>query len=495
MKRGICRRNYGLAVTSHNFPALQKAPVGQHHPVIGLHPDHSLKKSVYMNRTIQQVTTLLIAALCFSTIVTQAQPISKASTDSARVWIQQHSTPVSTNSYKPFIKQLSSALHVMETKQVVGLGEGTHGTSEFQTVRAYITRYLCTEKGFRVVCLENSYGWCVELNNYVQTGQGNLDTLMKKNLLGMWQNAEIRSLLEWMKQYNHSHKAKLQLAGMDYSETSTSARIIQSFVQKINNTALSVMTDSLLTRAAYMDAAYSDFNNAKSTYAWKDVLDNGVKAYELNLRIKKTLDSLKQEVTTRLSADEVKSLYTALYNTELAYYSIYKPVKENVDASRDEIMANMVKRIKEDNGGAKTIVWAHNAHMAKGKVFEEDNNGGGTGSFLESYYPGAYYVLGTGTLGGTFSATSDRFILSTSAFKSYPLNKADANSWEEVISSTGTGSVFINAQDEQYPLPALPLRFTGYGHTQKGAFVNSRLNKLFDGFLFIPATQATHIQQ
>lgn len=448
-----------------------------------------------MNRTIQQVTALLVAALSFSTVGTQAQPVNKESTDSARVWIQQHSTPINISGYKQFIKQLSPALHAMETKQVVGLGEGTHGTGEFQTVRAYITRYLCSEKGFRIVCLENSYGWCVELNNYIQTGKGNLDTLMKKNLLGMWQNAEIRSLLEWMKEYNQSHKAKLQLAGMDYSETSTSARLVQAFAQKLNKATLTVMTDSLLTRAAYMDAAYSDFNNAKSVYQWKDVLDNGVKAYELNLHIKGALDSMKQELSTHLSPEEVKGLYTALYNTELAYYSIYKPVKENVDASRDEIMANMVKRIKEDNGGAKTIIWAHNAHMAKGKVFEEDSNGGGTGSFLESYYPGAYYVLGTGTLGGTFSATTDRFIVNTSPFKSYPLNKADANSWEAVINSTSRGSVFIDAQDAQYPLPALPLRFTGYGHTQKGAFVNSRLNKLFDGFLFIPVTQATHIQQ
>ena len=448
-----------------------------------------------MMKRITAITATLYVLITGLVTSTQAQPVKKEATDSARVWIQQHSTPIDISNYKQFIKQLSPALHVMQTKQVVGLGEGTHGTSEFQIVRAYITRYLCSEKGFRIVCLENSYGWCVELNNYIQTGQGNLDTLMKKNLLGMWQNAEIRSLLQWMKEYNLFHQEKLQLAGMDYSETSTNARIMQAFVQKMNNAALAAMTDSLLTRAGYMDAAYSDFNNAKSVYQWKDVLDNGVKAYELTLRIKGALDSLKQEGATRLSNEEAKRLHTALYNSELAYYSIYKPVKEKVDASRDEIMAAMVKRIKEDNAGAKAIIWAHNAHMAKGKVFGDDNNGGGTGSFLESYYPGAYYVLGTGTLGGTFSATSDRFIVNTSLFKSYSLNKAEAGSWEQVISSTGTGSLFIDAQDQQYPLPALPLRFTGYGHAQKNAFVNTRLNKLFDGFLFIPSTQATHIQQ
>lgn len=446
-----------------------------------------------MNRTA--ITTALCVAITGLAISTQAQSISKSSTDSARTWIQQHSTAIDISSYQPFVQQMAPALHTMETQQVVGLGEGTHGTSEFQTVRAYITRYLCSEKGFRIVCLENSYGWCVALNNYIHTGKGNLDTLMKNNLLGMWQNAETRSLIEWMKEYNRSHKNKLELTGIDYSETSTNAHLLQPLINKMNKAALTAMADSLLTRAAYMDAAYSDFNHAKPTYKWNDVMDNGVKAYELTQRLKAALDSIKQELATRLSPEEIKALYTTLYNSEQAYYSIYKPVKEKQEASRDEIMAAMVKRIKEDNGGAKAIVWAHNAHMAKGKVFGDDSNGGGTGSFLESYYPGGYYVLGTGTLGGTFSATTDRFIVSTSGFKSYALNKATDNSWEQVISSTGNGSIFIDTRDKQYPLPALPLRFTGYGHAQRGDFVNTRLNNLFDGFLFIPTTQATHIQQ
>jgi len=434
----------------------------------------------------------LFIALC--TIHVNAQPVKQSATDSAVAWIQQHETPIHAGNYEQFVSNMKPVWKVMEVQEVVGLGEGTHGTSEFQTVRDHITRYLCTEKAFTIVCLENSYGWCVELNKYVQTGQGDLDTLMKHNLLGMWQNAEIRSLLQWMKQYNQTHRKKLQIAGMDYSETATNARLLKPMVQKLNNTTLNTMTDSLLIRATFMDAAYSDFNNAKPAYKWNDVMNNGVKAYELARQMKATLDSMQPELTARLSGAEMKILYTLLYNSEQAYYSIYKPVKEKVEVSRDEIMANMVKRIRENHAGAKAIVWAHNAHLAKGKIFG-DNNGGGSGSFLESFYPGKYYVVGTGTAEGTFSATADRFIVNTSAFKNYPLHKAQDGTWEQVINSTGKGAVFIDARDKNYPLPLLPLRFTGYGFAQRGDFVDSRLNKLFDGFIFIPATQATHMQQ
>lgn len=442
---------------------------------------------------------ITIVSLCVlltgATLNTTAQQITQAAKDSARTWIQQHQSSVDINTYKAFKQQMKPILNNMAASQVVGLGEGTHGTSEFQTVRSWITRYLCEEKGFSVVSLENSYGWCVELNKYIQTGEGNLDTLMQQNLLGMWQNTEIKELLQWMQQYNQTHKNKIQLAGIDYSETSTNARIIQAITGRLNNPALAAMVDTLLIRARFMDAAYADMNASKPSYQWKDILDNGVKAYEVTLRIKAALDSLRSQLQQHLTGMAIQTVYTTLYNCELAYYSIYRPVKERKEASRDEAMAKMVKRIAEDQQGAKVVVWAHNAHLAKERIFGDESNGGGTGMYLNEYFPGNYRVIGTGTAGGTYSSTTDRFIVNTSRFKSDSLTDAINSSWEELLRSINNKACFIDTRDNQYPLPALPLRFTGYGHSDKKDFVAGRINKLFDGFIFIPVTRATHIVQ
>ncbi|NII25103.1 erythromycin esterase family protein [Pseudoflavitalea sp. X16] len=442
---------------------------------------------------------ITIVSLCVmltgATLNTTAQQITQAAKDSARTWVQQHQSSVDISTFQAFKQQMKPILNNMAASQVVGLGEGTHGTSEFQTVRTWITRYLCEEKGFTVVCLENSYGWCVELNKYIQTGVGNLDTLMQQNLLGMWQNAEIKELLQWMQQYNQTHSNKLQLAGIDYSETSTNARIIQAITGRLNNPALAAMVDTLLMRAHFMDAAYADMNASKPSYQWKDILDNGVKAYEVTLRIKATLDSLKPQLQQQLTGTAIQTVYTTLYNCELAYYSIYRPVKERKEASRDEAMANMVRRISEQQNSAKAVVWAHNAHLAKERIFGDESNGGGTGMYLNEYFPGNYRVIGTGTAGGTYSSTTDRFIVNTSRFKSDSLTNAINNSWEELLRSMDNKACFIDTRDKQYPLPALPLRFTGYGRSDKKDFVAGRINKLFDGFIFIPVTQATHIMQ
>jgi erythromycin esterase len=424
-----------------------------------------------------------------------AQKTTQTARDSAHVWVQQHASPVSINNYREFVQDIKPLFNSMAAAQVVGLGEGTHGTSEFQTVRAYITRYLCEEKGFAVICLENSYGWTLQLNKYIQTGEGNLDTLMKQNLLGMWQNEEIKELLQWMQQFNKTHKHKIQVAGIDHSETTTNARILQSTLNRLNSPALNALLDTLFTRASFMDAAYADMNAAKQIYKWKDILDNAIKAYELTRHIKAALDSMIPTVHSRLTEGEVKTIYTTLYNSELAYYSLYRPVKEQKEASRDEAMANMVKRISGDQHNAKVVVWAHNAHLAKQSIFGDDANGGGTGKYLLEYYPGNYFALGTGTAGGTFSSTTDRFIVSTSRFKSNALSNAITGSWEQVMQSVNNKTVFIDARDKKYQLPALPLRFTGYGKSSNKDFIISRINKLFDGFIFIPITQATHVRQ
>jgi erythromycin esterase len=443
------------------------------------------------------INSLLSITTVLSTITVSAsaQQIPPATKDSAHQWVEQHRTPIDISNYPSFKQSMMPSLNTMAGAQVVGLGEGTHGTSEFQHVRTWITRYLCEEKGFTIIAFENSYGWCIELNKYLQTGAGNLDTLMRQNLLGMWQNAEITELLQWMRQYNQTHRHKLQLAGMDYSETSTNARIIQEAINKLKTPTLTSLTDTLLARAQLMDDAYADMNNAKRTYEWSAVLDNGVKAYEVTKRIKATLDSLSRQLHRQLSGAVIKALYTALYNSELAYYSIYRPVKEGKEASRDEAMAQMVKKISEDQQGAKVIVWAHNAHLARAQIFGDANSGGVAGMYLNEYFSGNYFVVGTGTAEGAYSSTADRFIVNTSRFKSRSLFPAVPDSWEFLIRAGNDKTWYMDTRDRQYALPLLSLRFTGYRTSDKNDFIMSRLNQLFDGYIFIPVTQATTMQQ
>lgn len=58
----------------------------------------------------------------------------------------------------------------IKDKELVGLGEATHGTKEFQNMRTRIISYLVENLGFRTIVLEESYSHCLRINSYILNG-------------------------------------------------------------------------------------------------------------------------------------------------------------------------------------------------------------------------------------------------------------------------------------------------------------------------------------
>ncbi|MFD8707873.1 erythromycin esterase family protein [Kitasatospora sp. NPDC059648] len=91
--------------------------------------------------------------------------------------------------------------------RVVGLGEATHGSHEFFTMKHRVFRYLVEEKGFTTFALEASWSAGLLIDAYVQGG-GDDDArrLVRRTLAGSpWQRREFADLIDWMRAYNRSH--------------------------------------------------------------------------------------------------------------------------------------------------------------------------------------------------------------------------------------------------------------------------------------------------
>ncbi|MFD3547470.1 erythromycin esterase family protein [Streptomyces sp. NPDC058655] len=103
--------------------------------------------------------------------------------------------------------------------EVVGLGEATHSSHEFFTLKHRVFRYLVEEKGFRTFALEGSWSAGLRLNGYVLHGRGDLRQIMDEefqNVYASWNNAEYRDLVQWMRDYNLRHpKDPVQFMGND----------------------------------------------------------------------------------------------------------------------------------------------------------------------------------------------------------------------------------------------------------------------------------------
>ncbi|MGO1055114.1 erythromycin esterase family protein [Crossiella sp. CA198] len=93
--------------------------------------------------------------------------------------------------------------------KVVGLGEATHGSHEFFTMKERVFRYLVQEKGFRAFALEMSWPAGLKINEFLQTGEGDARAIAKETLSGSpWDREEFVSLIQWMREHNRRNPGR-----------------------------------------------------------------------------------------------------------------------------------------------------------------------------------------------------------------------------------------------------------------------------------------------
>ncbi len=114
-------------------------------------------------------------------------------------------------------KDLAFLSQVTKGATVVGLGEATHGTSEFCTMKHRIFRYLVEHEGFTVFGLEASMPDCLAMDDFVTTGKGDPAQAVKNQGFWTWSTQEVLDLIKWMRAYNldPKHGSKLHVVGFD----------------------------------------------------------------------------------------------------------------------------------------------------------------------------------------------------------------------------------------------------------------------------------------
>src|SRR3954447_26692471 len=94
-------------------------------------------------------------------------------------------------------------LEMVGQARFVLLGEASHGTHEFYTERARITRRLIEEKGFTAVAVEADWPDAYRVNRFVR-GAGDDDTALdslgdfRRFPTWMWRNAAVLEFIDWL---------------------------------------------------------------------------------------------------------------------------------------------------------------------------------------------------------------------------------------------------------------------------------------------------------
>jgi erythromycin esterase len=134
----------------------------------------------------------------------------------------------------PFIERVGDAHYVL-------LGEASHGTSEFYTWRAEITKRLITEKGFSFMAVEGDWPDCYRVNRYIKgmvnSGSSAYEVLHVFNHwpTWMWANKEIVDLVEWLRLHNlEAEKKEKQVGfyGLDVYSLWESLDAVMKYLQR-----------------------------------------------------------------------------------------------------------------------------------------------------------------------------------------------------------------------------------------------------------------------
>lgn len=391
----------------------------------------------------------------------------------------QFKTPFTDN--KNETKTIKKISEHLKDNIIVGLGEGTHGTKEFNEIRSEISKQLISKNDFRIVAFESSYGDALFLNEAVNSDV-DLKVALKKYMTSIWQTKEITSLLEWIREYNKSHKDKVIISGFDTDSLISSAEILK----KPNNLGkdYSEITGEIQKKAIVQDEMWEKQNDPSFRLDMNKVIKNGTEGYLLTKKVDSLYDN-NMDLSSKL----------ALKHLELGFKIPYEASKKNYDVSRDFIMAEMIKNI-QSGYHKKMILFAHDGHVALKPILVD-----GMGGYLKEKYGNKYYALATSTVLGNYSATKDPRAVKNNTYASYPLPKQLENSWEEKLGSKKSENYFVDFRNntEEIYGKAFVMRLLGYGPitpaTEKFTITEPiKLKECFDGIIFIKRTnEAEHL--
>ncbi|MFI1680590.1 erythromycin esterase family protein [Streptomyces sp. NPDC020607] len=322
---------------------------------------------------------------------------------SAEAALDRVAHPLRTTEPRGGLADLRPFGRMVGDAKVVGLGEATHNSHEFFTLKHRTLRYLVEEKGFRAFALEAPWSSGLRLDAYLQRGEGDLKQIMDEEFQGtyqFWNNTEYRDLLKWMRAYNVEHpKDPLHFVGDDNGFAGA------HLYDKVSAYAAAARPEL----SARLTELYRGLRPTTDAEAYvEDYLSKPpAERKELAERTGRALDLLKQrpgkDTDTDAHAWAVQHA-TAIHQMTTMYAFDLDDPQNIADAMRyrDQVMAQNVAWWQHRTGD-KILLSAHNSHVAL-KTYVPNTHPKAQGDFLREQLGRDYLSVGLTFDHGSFNA-------------------------------------------------------------------------------------------
>ncbi|HJU74157.1 MAG TPA: erythromycin esterase family protein [Gemmatimonadaceae bacterium] len=311
--------------------------------------------------------------------------------------------------YDPLLALVGDARFIL-------LGEASHGTHEFYSARAEISKRLIRERGVSAVAVEADWPDAYRVNRYVRADSADADA--EQSLAGfrrfpqwMWRNADVLDFVGWLRAHNESRAEgdKVGFYGIDLYSLHASMEAVIRYLREVDPDAA--------RRAARRYGCFDRYGPEPQQYGYAARLGLTptceAEVVEQLLELQKSAAAYAQR-GRNLSPD---AQFFAEQNARLVrnaerYYRAMFDSRVNSWNMRDRHMADTIDALIDYLGNtqrtAKVVVWAHNSHLGDARATEMGSAGElNVGQLVRQRHGDDAVLIGFTTHRGTVTAADD----------------------------------------------------------------------------------------
>ena len=401
----------------------------------------------------------------------------------------------------PLLDRIGDARYVL-------LGEASHGTSEYYSWRAELSKRLIRERGFSFIAVEGDWPDCYRVNRYIKgypdSGVAATDVLhaFERWPTWMWANREIVELVEWLRRYNDQRRVpddrKVGFYGLDVYSLWDSMRAVVDYLERLD--------PPLAAGARRAYRCFEPYGEDEQEYARATYLvptsceDEAVSV----------LRALRQR-EPEYAQDGEEAYFNAEQNAlvardaELYYRTMVRGGSQSWNV-RDHHMVDTLDRLvahhERSNPGAKAIAWEHNTHIGDARFTNMAAAGMvNVGQLVrQAHGDDGVVLVGFGSHHGTVIAGDEW----GAPMRRMRVPDARPGSWEDAMHAAVAGSmpngsallVFADADDGGIAELDEPIAHRAIGVVYDpsgehwGNYVPTLIPRRYDAFLYVDETHA-----
>jgi erythromycin esterase len=428
---------------------------------------------------------LLFFAGCFLT----SHYCFAQSADAAK-YIKDNAIVIDTNSNSEDLKDLSYLKTTLEGKRVIGMGEATHGTEQFQTTKFRVLKYLVTQMNYKLFGIEANFTECRRVNDFVLYGKGDPKKAVSGMYFWTWNTTEVLKMVQWMRDYNAEKPdaEKVKFYGFDMQFDMEASRLVDEKLKKLDSNYFKTNFSRLSELRIMGKGAYTVFRKTERDSVQKllvDIADYVNTQNDNLLKIYSAEEIVYMKRDIRL-LQQCLDLGRASVNNHKLSHAAYN--------ARDKYMAENAEWILDYEGPeSKMMIWAHNYHISKTNISAKR-----MGYYLKKNYQDQYYCIGFDFNKGSFRAVDTK----TNKLKTFTVPEANVGSSGNFFSTLNMPEFFVDMEKAvKANSPAKSLftkritqRSTGAVFNmdkEKDTYLLDPLYEYYDGLIFVNETTAT----